>query len=329
MSPNRYFQSPAGRPGLVIASLFCFGFAVIAQTPAQIALKRDGDKTIISIDGNPFTVYDPTTWKKPIFYPVFGPDNVAMTRNYPMKRVAGEADDHPHHKSIWFAHGDVNGADFWAEKAPIRHMRYLKSPNDHSIAVLDEWVDPDSGRAIVNCRGIFCFGGSEDSRWIDFQYTLKPAAGQDVVFGDTKEGTFAIRTHPALRLRPDARRGVTEVTGKAVNSEGVTGTDVWGKSARWIDYSGIIEGHDCGIAIFDHPDNLRHPTTWHAREYGLVAANPFGWHYFKQKPRGAGDWTLKSGHSQTFRYGIVLHRGTPESFDIESAWKAFVARQRD
>ncbi len=331
--PDRKCRPANRRPGIhglvpdwLFVTLAGLTLWPTAKLPAQVELKRDGDKTIVALDGDPFTEYDPTRWKKPVFYPVYGPDNVTMTRNFPMKRVPGEADDHPHHKSIWFAHGDVNGADFWSEKATIRHIRYLNSHDDHSFTVLDEWLDPETDRPIVRCRGTFSFGASNDCRWIDFEYTLKAAADQDVVFGDTKEGTFAVRTHPALRLRPDPARGVTEVSGQAINSEGIAGTDVWGKSARWIDYSGTIDGHVCGIAIFDHPDNLRHPTTWHAREYGLVAANPFGLHYFQQKPQGAGDWTLKAGQPATFRYGVVLHRGTHETFDIESAWRDFVAR---
>ena len=82
-----------------------------------------------------------------------------------------------------------------------------------------------------------------------------------------------------MRLSPDEKRGVEKVTGQALNSNGTSGKSIWGESAKWVYYWGTINDKAVGIAIFDHPSNLRHPTAWHAREYGLVAANPFGLHY--------------------------------------------------
>ena len=113
----------------------------------------------------------------------------------------------------------------------------------------------------------------QGNRYIDFDITLTPGK-EDLVFGGTKEGAFSIRTNPARRLKGSAAKG------QAINSAGDTGKALWGKKAAWVNYYGPIKGETCGIAMFDHPGNLRYPTTWHARDYGLVAANPFGLSYF-------------------------------------------------
>ena len=77
-----------------------------------------------------------------------------------------------------------------------------------------------------------------------------------------------------------------------------------------------IDGKTIGMAIFDHPSNPRHPTWWHARYYGLVAANPFGIHDFEKQPDGTGDLTIPAGKSVTFRYRFLFHEGDYKAADI-------------
>ena len=93
-----------------------------------------------------------------------------------------------------------------------------------------------------------------------------------------------------------------------------------------MDYSGKVEGNHVGVAIFDHPENLRHPTTWHARAYGLVAANPFGLHDFKDEPKGAGDFKVAKGDAVRFRYRFVFHSGDAESGKIAQHYDAFAIK---
>ena len=106
-------------------------------------------------------------------------------------------------------------------------------------------------------------------------------------------------------------------------ARGVEGKEIWGKPARWVHYHGAIEGQPYSVTLFDAPGNLRHPTTWHAREYGLVAANPFGLSYFNGAGKGAGDFRLTQGQSRTFRYGVLIHRGELSVNDIEKHYQAF------
>ena len=134
---------------------------------------------------------------------------------------------------------------------------------------------------------------------------------------------MGIRTHPLLRLTSDPKRGNHTATGAALNSEGDRNKEVWGKRAKWVDYWANIDGHQVGIAFFDHPSNPRHPTWWHARDYGLVAANPFGAKAFDKTVVRSGDFTIPNGESATFRYRFVFHKGDAESAKIDQLYSAF------
>ena len=125
---------------------------------------------------------------------------------------------------------------------------------------------------------------------------------------------MAIRLAPTLRVKGPVARG------KAVNSSGVRGKGVWGKRASWVDYSGPVGEAVVGVAIFDHPKNHAHPTWWHARDYGLFAANPFGVHDFERKPRGTGDLLLPKGGSLRLRYRFVIHPGDAATAEVARLW---------
>ncbi|MEJ7605744.1 MAG: DUF6807 family protein [Bryobacteraceae bacterium] len=137
-----------------------------------------------------------------------------------------------------------------------------------------------------------------------------------VKFGDTKEGTFAIRLADALT---EKRKG-----GILTNAQGEQGMEkVWGKPSPWVDYSGKIGKEELGVTILDHPGNPRHPSTWHARDYGLFAANIFGQHDFARDPAKDGSLTLEAGKSLRFRYRLFVHPGDAKSADIPSAFNAY------
>jgi hypothetical protein len=151
---------------------------------------------------------------------------------------------------------------------------------------------------------------------MDYEVTLTASQG-DLVLGDTKEGTMAIRLAPTLRLKGRVGQG------HIVNSEGVRDGDTWGKRADWCDYYGPVNGKTVGVAIFDNPKNPRHPTWWHVRDYGLFAANPVGQHDFEKKPKGVGDLKIKAGDSLTFRYRFYFHQGTTEQADVAGRYAAY------
>ena len=144
-----------------------------------------------------------------------------------------------------------------------------------------------------------------------------PLPNGPVKMGDTKEGTFAIRLATALQ-KPD---------GHMLNSEGAVGEkQVWGKRANWVDYSGTVAGEKLGLAIFDHPSNPQHPTYWHARGYGLFAANPFGERDFYNDKRRDGSVTIPAGGTLVLRYRVVIHLGDSREAKIAEAYQRYAAQ---
>ena len=302
-------------PVLLLASLVC--------TSAEVKIKPEGDRLQVSIDGQVFTEYHYTNVPRPFCYPVLGPGQVAVTRNFPMQQVPGEQKDHPHHRSLWFAHGSVNGHDFWSEQGSygrIVHRKFLKTESGTTSALLraaNDWVTA-SGDVLCQDERELVFSstgnGSEEVRRLDFSITLI-AAQTNLVLGDTKEGTMAIRIAESMRLKGGLNQGHIR------NSKGLKDEATWGKPANWCDYYGPVDGRIMGITILDHPENPRHPTWWHVRDYGLFAANPFGKHDFeglKDQPT-AGNLFIKKGEKVTFRYRFVFRKGET-TIDRIDAW---------
>jgi len=311
------------------------GNADSEEKNAGVVVRELDGKFRVEIDGELFTEY---LWKdspKPILFPVIGPNNLPMTRNFPMvSGVEGEARDHPHHRSLWFTHGDVNGVDFWAEgpgRGRILHKETVcfgGTDGEGWITTRNAWICPEDQVQCTDTRTMV-FRQERTCRMIDFVITIHASEGP-VVFGDTKEGSMGIRTHPALRLMKDVKAGVADANGKAINSEGDRGPfGIWGKRAKWVGYWGDIDGKTVGIAIFDHPGNPRHPTWWHARPYGLVAANPFGIHDFEKQPKGTGDMKIPAGEEVTLRYRFLFHEGDVETGEVRKHYDTYAASQQD
>ena len=286
----------------------------------------------IGVEGEPVTVFHTRGRPHPYGYPLLGPGGVPLTRGYPVDPRADEARDHPHHLSLWFAHGSVGGEDFWHPAAdPPARIELLGAPRTFSgrglggFEARHRWV-ASGGRVLAEDELLFLlFPGADGSRLLSFRWRIRPA-GAPLRFGDTKEGTFALRLNPSLRLEGPV------AAGRARTATGVEGAAVWGERAPWISYWGPArrrpgdrEAPLLGVTLLDHPDNLRHPTWWHARTYGLVAANPFGRHDFEGAPEGSGDFVLPEDSELVLRYGLYLHRGGPEEAGAGEVWRAWAA----
>ncbi len=303
----------------VTTSLVLAAFMVFAKpATAEITAERSPNGIVVKIDGKPFTEYLVDCQGTPALWPIIGPTGKPMTRAYPMGEAPGEKQDHPHHRSMWFTHGDVNGLSFWhREKVKHRKFTRIESGDTAVIVTQNDWLAPD-GTKVCEDERTLRFGSDGHARWIDFDITLK-ATDKPVKFGDTKEGTFAVRV--AAPMKVDAKKG-----GRIVNSDGLEGKSAWGKPAAWVDYSGPVNaknpGRDeiLGIAIFNHPDSFRFPTYWHVRTYGLFAANPFGLHDFTGDKKADGSHTLSPGKSMTLRYRVFLHRGDETTGKVAKAF---------
>ena len=297
-----------------------------ADEPAHLSVEKLDGRIRINVGDKLFAEYVFQGYAKPFVYPLHGPGQVALTRNFPMRAgVQGEPTDHPHHKSLWLSHGKVNGEDFWTEKGRIVHERIAsidETPQRVVITAENRWVNRKREVVCTDTTRIGFMELAGGARAIDYDVTIHASHGA-VTFGDTKEGFMAVRVHPALQLTGDPKQGVTAANGHAVNSRGVKDKAVWGQQAEWIDYSGQVDGQTMGLAMFDHPGNLRHPTYWHARDYGLVAANPFGVSDFTAKKQTGGAYTLPAGQDLRCRYRIILHRGDAQQAGVAKLYEEY------
>ena len=297
-------------------------FAPAAPAAPGIEIRKGEEAAEVLIGGQLFTRYIIAGAPKPYCYPVIGPYGDSVTRNYPMKEVEGERTDHPHHRSLWFTHGGVNGTDYWLEqegkggKETHRTFEAIESgPALGRILARTDWVRPDGTKDCEDVRDLR-FYNVAGGRLFDWTMTIHATEGP-VTFTDTKEGTFGFRVAETMKV--DAKKG-----GRIVNSRGQTDGETWGQPAEWCDYTGPVEGKTVGIAVFDHPQGFRHPTYWHVRTYGLFAANPFGLHDFKRdKNKQLGEYTVPKGESIAFRYRMWIHKGTTEEAGVAAVYDQF------
>jgi hypothetical protein len=287
---------------------------------AKFTLTQDEEGVSVCCDGQLFTRYILKSGAKPVLWPLVGPTGQEMTRGYPLREARGaEKQDHVHQRSCWFTHGKVNDISFWDEAdghGTIEHLEYLTlTEGDKAvIRTRNAWKAPN-GDVLCEDLRTMTFGADSSTRWIDFSFTVKAVQPQ-VVFGDTKEGSFGVRVASSLPV--DEKAG-----GKIVNSDGLTDEQAWGKRAAWVDYYGPVNGHVVGIAILNHPQSLRYPTYWHVRTYGLFAANPFGVHDFGGQSGADGALTLKAGESFSLFYRVILHAGDEKTGQIREAFERY------
>jgi len=285
------------------------------------------EKTLrVDINGKLFTEYCFKDVPRPYFYPVIGPTGEPIIRHWPMKEGKDEAQDHVHHRSLWFTHGEINGHDFWGEggkSGKIVHDKFLKVTYGRDMGVIqanNKYVARDGQVICTDTRTHRFYPpvAEPDGQIMDFEITIHASQGK-VVMGDTKEGSMAIRLAPTMRLKGKVGKG------HILNSEGQRDGQTWGKRAAWCDYYGPVEDQIVGVAIFDHPQNPKHPTWWHVRDYGLFAANPFGVHDFEKKPEGTGDITIPAGENLTFKYRFYFHKGDTNQAKVAEHYREYAA----
>ena len=330
---------PAVASMLLAIGLIC----AAVKTPGAglpVQLNRQGYQIDVVMGGKPFTTYyfDPAI-AKAYLQPLRSAQGTIVTRGFPIGEVVPREHWHdsglePHQRPLYFAHGDIDGLDFWGEGAfqkfyhgeprqdrgrmVLRKVDEVQGGQDSgTVRATFDLVDPNK-RPIASETQTFTFSGDDQSRTIDCEFVIRAEYGP-VDFGDTKEGTFAIRVAPELNVPP----------GHMVDSNGAEGEKgIWGTRADWVDYYGTVSGEPVGIAIFDSPQSFRHPTYWHARAYGLFSANPFGISYFKNDLQQNGSWSIRSGESILFRYRVLIHHGDYRQGNVTSAYEQYAQTQK-
>lgn len=309
-------------------------WCVLAATPlfAQVKITQGKNKIDVQIDGKPYTsLYFGDDVPKPYMYPLRAPSGTVVTRGFPMEKIAGESTDHPHQRAVWFAHDNVNGVDYWNNefsytKGVMGHIfvtKVTKAEGGKKSGEIDftaEWKNNENKVVLVEDRKTTFHAGGPN-RVIDFDFTL--TAKETVKFVDGKDGVFGIRVASGLE-EPGQKNQPTEPvrTGMMTSADGCKlEKECWGKQSNWMDYSGKVEGENVGIAIFDHPENPKHPTYWHSRGYGLFAANIFGVKQFTKA--GDGTMTLEPGQKLHFRYRVVIHPGDAASAKLAGLYEEY------
>ncbi len=322
------------------------------QPMIEITHDQAARQVDVTVDGRPFTSY--CYWErlyKPVIYPLRAADGRIYSRSFPVAMVPGERVDHPHHLSHWFNYGDVNGIDYWGTSDSVdldsgRYGRIVHRSVDAVsggagtglLEVTMDWQTLEGEKQLSEHDKIY-FRAEGDLRIIDRVITLT-ALEEKIVFRDTKEGAFGIRLTRSLEepadepLRfVDEHGNITEVArldnegvdGSYLSSEGkVDEKEVWGTAAKWCILTGTVDGLPATVGIFGHPANPTYPTYWHARGYGLFAANPFGWKTFTKGEKEL-NFTLEPGQSATFRFRIVLSTDKLDATTTENLFNRWTA----
>ena len=283
-----------------------------------------GGKLEVRIAGKLFTRYHyGAEWPRPFLYPFIGPKDTPVTRNFPMRDdVPGETHDHPHHRSVWVAYGEVNGTDNWSEgenHAWIRHIRFEEvtaGPVFGRIRSRNSWTSKEGAKQMEDVRE-FTFFNLESERLVDVGVKLVASDG-DVALTDTKEGGI-ISVRMATSMDGDKGGMIANAYG------GKTEAENWGKPAHWVDYYGPVGGKTMGITIMDHPSSFRYPTRWHVRDYGLFTANPFALKYYEPEKGSNGDHTMNKGEELSFRYRLLVHEGDTQQAKVGESYFGFIA----
>ena len=333
---------------LVILLCCCFTLQSIAQNKEVKVQESKTDKSVsVLIDGKPFTsLIFPDNMEKPVLYPINAANGAILTRGFPLKSRDGERTDHPHHIGYWLNYESVNGLDFWnnsyaipadrkAKYGWIRNVKVTKASSGAKAGNLSytaNWENQDK-KVLLKEETKFVFSGTENTRTVD-RITTLTAQTDSVFFKDIKDGMVGLRLTKELEFPSnkveeftDSQGNITKVaasgngaSGNYLTSEGKTGVGVWATRGTWCVLSGIKEGKPLSVAIIDHPQNPGYPTYWHARDYGLFAANPLGQEVFSNGKEKL-NLKLKPGQSITFRYRMLITTNqevTPETLNQQA-----------
>ncbi len=307
-----------------------------AQTKQMVKVLKvaNQNKIEVTIGGKPFTTFlYPDTLEKPVLYPVHAANGAVVTRGFPLNPKPGDPIDHPHHIGIWFNFENMNGLDFWNNSYAIakekknlygwiKTDRILEKTGGTKglLAYHANWTN-QKNEVLLEETTHFEFSGTAHTRIIDRVTVL--VANTECVFNDAKDGMLGLRLAHELQMPStvdqkftDNKGNVTIVkggddkipTGNYLTSEGKTGDAAWSTRGKWCKVFGKIGADSVSIAMIDHPANPNYPTFWHARGYGLFAANPLGEKIFTNG-KSAKNLTLKKGESVIFRYRIVIQDG--------------------
>lgn len=313
-------------------SIFCLGAIAQKTEPVKLVTAKSMEKIDVMIGGKLFTSFlFHDSLYKPVLYPIYNSSGIMVTRGYPMYTKEGDPTDHPHHMGLWFNYENVNGLDFWNNSFAIpaeKKAQYGWIKTDNIAETRDgkkgllvytgRWTN-QKNETLVTEKTSYEFSGTAHQRIIDRTTTLTGVM-DDVAFNDAKDGMLGLRMAHELQIPTMKEQKFTDdkgivtvvkastdnvATGNYITSEGKEGDSAWSTRAVWCKAFGKMGTDSVSISIIDHPSNPNYPTFWHARGYGLFAANPLGEKVFTNG-KSAKNLHLKKGESITFKYRIII-----------------------
>lgn len=324
-------------PRLLFSVLF---LSSPAFSTTSVSVSSSPKGALVKIGEEVFAEYVVTDEEanKPYLWPIYGPGQTSMTRSYPMEKIDGEQQDHPHHRGLYFGHESIAGFDTWAErntfeeqkggkdsaktKDRLEHLGAIQHKSFEELATVDgaarivarsDYLDK-SGKKLLEEKRTMVFSIEGENRIIDIDIELIATEGP-VQVADKKDAGISIRVPTCMAV--DSKLG-----GTLVNSEGDMNADTWAKRAKWCDYFGPVNGRQFGVAILNHPSSFRFPTYWHSRTYGLFTANPFGTMSLNPKDKD-GSYKLEPQSPTRLFHRFIFHPGNEKSAKIADAWEAY------
>jgi hypothetical protein len=283
-----------------------------AGPPVSIAEKANSLE--IAREGKPFAsyVFRDEQVLRPYLARVHAPNGVQVTRTHPPVTGKDATDHATMHPGVWLAFGDMSSADFWRNRGTVKHVRFVDPPksdrNGASFTALNRYEA--GGKTICEERRHITIRPQPSGTLLlwDSRFT----ADTDFYFGDQEEMGFGVRVATPLAVQKG---------GAIVDSAGRKNErQVWGQQADWCAYRGTIDGKSAGVAIMPHPDNFRR-AWFHARDYGLLVANPFGQRAFTKG--AASKVHVKAGETFRLRFGLLVFTGDP---DLNAAFREYAAQ---
>ncbi len=286
-----------------------------ASSQEAMRFQMDGGAVDIHISGQKFGefVFEDEEIPRSYFAHITTPSGIQVTRNHPPVKGQDKDDHAAYHPGIWMSFGDISGHDYWRNKAVTKHIGFLQQPRvmegKGEFAVIEHHLAEDSEEVICVAEHQFTFDPIESGTLLvwDARFTARE---EGFVFGDQEEMGLGVRVATSIMV---------ENGGEILNSDGIKNEDgVWGKQADWAVYHGEKEGKHTGIMIMPSPDNFRR-SWFHARDYGLLLANPFGRNAFT----GGAKSQIEVQPNERFnlQFGVFIFEG---DIDYQEIYQGYV-----
>jgi hypothetical protein len=299
--------------------------ALASEPRGGVEARKELDRVDLRLDGHLVVTYnaDRTELPRPGIDPVYRRGGYLHPIRTPLGRIVTDdyAPDHLHHHGIWMAWA---GARFQGRRPDFWNMGQRTGTVEFE-SLLDVWSGPFAGGVRARHRYVDLSApvpvvaltevwevtlaavgrGKRAHRQFDLVSTQETARQDPLELTEYLYGPLGLRGHRSW-VGPHGTQFLT--------SEGRSRVDGHGTRARWCAMSGLVAGRRVGVAIFDHPANVRHP-----QPMRLHPSEPF----FSYAPAQAGPMIIEPGRPLISRYRVIAFDGAPDAAWLESLWQAY------